>query len=272
MLRYGLAALVALGLSAGPLFAEDATFTVTAASADVYKSPSTGSPIIGRVVRGASVPVTRELGSWVRIVWPDAEDGAGFLHVSMGRVVNGAPAETVRAAAGAAVRASAEVPPAEYGSAAPVGRARVATPVPHMLGLGPGLVAGSPLGFGATARAWRQNRLGLRVDVSRYAMGTPPARVSSLQVEPSVLFALADFIGNYFWLRPYVGSGISLRHQTVGDDRVGFQAFGGGELTHASAPQLAISADFGYRSRRSPADTFDLGGFGVSLSAHWYVR
>jgi len=275
MRRLAIAAIMVC-FSTTPVFAQDTTFTVSTTGADVYLSPSTGSPVIGRAPGGAVVPVSRELGSWVRISWPAAADGVGYLHVSMGRVANGAPVEAVRAAAGSIVRATADVP-SESGrpqaSQVTSARRRVVTPVPHILGIGGELVTGSPLGFGGTARAWRGNRLGLRVDVSRYAMAAvPTGRVSAVHVAPSVLVSLGDHISEYFWLRPYVGTGVSLQRQTPGDNSLGFQTFGGGELTHASAPQLALSADFGYRSSRSTFDVFDAGGFGASVSAHWYFR
>jgi hypothetical protein len=36
------------------------------------------------VARGRTLLVTRQLGSWVKVSWPEAEDGAGYLHVSWG--------------------------------------------------------------------------------------------------------------------------------------------------------------------------------------------
>jgi opacity protein-like surface antigen len=155
--------------------------------------------------------------------------------------------------------------------------------VPHLLGIGAGLMPGSPVGFGATARAWTGNRLGVRVDISRMATGTAATtRASSLQIEPSAQLLLADYVGTFVWLRPYVGAGMSLRHQTfrsgltgvsaASDNSTGFQAFAGTELTVANAPQLALSADLGYRSQRSAFGVFDVGGFGVAMSAHWYLR
>jgi hypothetical protein len=48
--------------------------------------------------------------------------------------------------------------------------------------------------------------------------------------------------------------------------------FGGGELTYAAAPQLALGVDVGYRSKRAAPDPLAAGGFRVSLSAHWYVK
>ena len=291
MLRHVRAAILVVCLSPAMVFAQGATFTVTTASADVYKSPSTGSPIIGRAPRGTAHPVTRELGSWVRIDWPADPDGVGFLHVTTGRVVNGATPAVVRAAAGDAVKAIPEPPPsASAGSGSVVNRplnvSRRApiTPVPHIIGLGAGLMTGAPMGLGVTARAWSGNRVGLRVDVARHAMGSSATtRVTSLQFEPSALVSLTDYVSNYLWLRPYVGAGLTVRHQTLrtgltgpggtlSDNSTGFQTFAGTELTVANAPQLALSADVNYSTKRSAFGAFDVGGFGIGMSAHWYVR
>jgi opacity protein-like surface antigen len=293
MLRAVMVAALIVSVSSARVYAQDTTITVTASSADVYKSPSTGSPVIGHAARGTQLPVTRELGSWVRVVWPSSPDGVGFVHVTMGRLVNGRPADEVRASAGDAVKAipdktAALAPPATNASATVITRTAArptsTTPVPHNLGIGGGMIAGSPVGFGVTARAWRWNRLGVRFDMSRQAQGvTAASQATSLQFEPSALLSLSDLISNYVWLRPYVGGGVSLRHQTLStgltgpgsstsDNSTGFQVFGGTEVTIANAPQLALSTDLIYRSRREAFAAFDVGGLGVGLSAHWYFR
>jgi opacity protein-like surface antigen len=163
-------------------------------------------------------------------------------------------------------------------------RPRAATPVPHLLGIGGGMMAASPVGFGVTARAWRWNRLGVRMDLSRQSDGiSAGSRATSLQFEPSALVLLHDFISNYVWFRPYAGGGVGVRHQTLttgltgtstptSDNSLGYQLFGGTEVTVANAPQLAISADLIYRSHGSTFDAFDAGGVGLGLSAHWYFR
>ena len=158
------------------------------------------------------------------------------------------------------------------------------TPATHGLGFG-ALMGAAPLGFGATVRAWRPDRLGVQLDVSRYAVtgiGTP-ARATSLQVEPSLLYSLPDSVTDYLWVRPYVGSGATLRRHSVSSgmpgasDSVsgngfGLQAFGGGEVTFAGAPQFALSADLSYHWFKTPVEGFDLGGLGVSVLGHWYVK
>ena len=109
-----------------------------------------------------------------------------------------------------------------------------------------------------------------------------PARVTSTQVEPSILYALPDRVSDYFWLRPYVGSGANFGRHTlrgtlgdvdvVSDDRFGLQAFGGGEVTFAGVPRFVLNADLGYRWSRTPFAGLDFNGLGVAVSGHLYVR
>ena len=60
--------------------------TVGSAAADVYKAPTTASPIVGHAPAGLVMDITRELGSWVKVAWPGAPDGVGYVHVSKGTV------------------------------------------------------------------------------------------------------------------------------------------------------------------------------------------
>ena len=294
MFRHLAATFVVVVVAAIPAtaVAQETVITVTTGTADVYKSPSTGSPVIGHAARGAQLPVTRELGSWVSVTWPSAPEGIGFVHVSMGRIANARPPEEVRAAAGEAVKAIPEktaalAPPATINSPTSrqaLSRPRSATPVPHLLGVGGGMMAASPVGFGVTARAWRWNRLGVRMDLSRQSEGiTTGTRGTSLHFEPSAIVMLNDFISNYVWFRPYAGGGVGVRHRTfttgltgtstsTSDNSMGYQLFGGTEVTVANAPQLAVSADLNYRSHGSTLDALNAGGVGLGLSAHWYFR
>jgi hypothetical protein len=293
MVRHAAAVAVAVCLSPAWLFAQSATFTVTVASANVHKGPSTGSPVLGQARRGTVLKVTRELGSWVKVWWPDAQDSNGYVNVSWGSMGRGAMPNSKRTAPIASVRptdASPALATAVPADSAPAVEQPAAlrpvyvTPATHGLGLG-GRMGGSQFGFGATARGWRQNRLGVQLDVSRYALtgGGTPARLTSIQIEPSLLYSLPDRVTDYIWLRPYVGSGATLRRHSVSSgtsggvdavsaNGVGLQAFGGGELTFAGVPQFAISADLGYHWFRTPIPGFDLGGLGVSVSGHWYVK
>jgi hypothetical protein len=75
---------VGLVLSTSPLYAQETLFTVTVTFANIHAGPSIDSWIIAAAPRGGSFKVTRELGSWVAIAWPDARDGVGYLHSSWG--------------------------------------------------------------------------------------------------------------------------------------------------------------------------------------------
>ena len=276
----------------------DVVFTVNVPTADVYKGPTTASAIIGRAPRGAVLTVTRELGSWVKISWPDAKDGVGYIHVSKGSLGHRAATETGRQMSGRTSSGSPATrsasPATQAGPSAPAGvgiRTQPAAPVSsvyvtpstHMFGVGARL-GGPSLGFGATLRAWRHDRLGVQFDVSRYAPSDSlaPESVTSLQFEPSAIYALRDHVSDNFWLRPYVGTGINFSHQTwnpapgtgtpTSDNKVGGQIFGGAEVTFPSLPKLAVSADLGYHWTPNAFPGVSLGGFGLSLAGHWYIK
>ena len=129
-------------------------------------------------------------------------------------------------------------------------------PISHIVGIG-GLVA-SPNTFGATARVWRNNRLGLQLGLTRDVMRSDvtSARVTSMLFESGVVYALFDHVSDYVWIRPYVGSGLSVHHQTLtvlvpdptthaADNGVGFRVFGGSELTFATVTRFGLSAEVG---------------------------
>ena len=86
MVRRIAAVVLALSLNPTPAHAQDAVLTVTVLSADVHKGPSTVTPVIGHVSRGTVLPVSRNLGSWVKVAWPDAPEGVAYVHVTMGRL------------------------------------------------------------------------------------------------------------------------------------------------------------------------------------------
>jgi len=307
MVRHAAAAVVlVITLSPSWLSAQSTTFTVTTDSATIHKGPSTGAAVVGHAARGRVLPVTRELGSWVKVAWPDAEDGAGYVHVSWGTLgqkaiasdrAQAAAPQTTRGVASTtpSSRPTAQAAPQTAASAAQAEQVRAvdsrpgtrsaasAAPASHLLGIG-GRMGNAPAGFGIAARVWGGKGFGVQVDGSRYAMtsAVTATRLTSMELEPSVMFALPDRVGDYLWLRPYVGSGLMLRHQSLGavtpgatsttSNGWGWQAFGGGEFTFAGAPQLAVSADLGYRRLKTPVDGFELGGVGLSLSAHWYLK
>jgi hypothetical protein len=301
MIRHAAAVAIALCLSPAWLYAQTTVLTVNTVSAAVYLGPSTGSLVIGQAPKGTALPVTRELGSWVKVSWPGAQDGAGYVHVSMGQLRHDAPSQTVSQTVGLTGLTSA--PPALPEPTSPMPTALAAersvrgqpalirpvyvTPSTHLIGLG-GLVGGSNVGFGATARAWSHDRFGMQLEVSRSAQTSAqteaPGRVTSTQFEPSLLFALPDQVTDYVWMRPYLGSGLNFRRQTLNnatpgtgpekasESKVGLHLFGGGELTFASMPRFALSVDVGYQWARTSFAGVDLGGPGISASGHWYVK
>jgi hypothetical protein len=315
MIRRAVAVAVALALSQVVVHTQDVRFLISEPSADVYKGPSTVTPVIGHVPRGTTLAVLRNLGSWVKVPWPDAPDGVAYVHVTMGRLApagtDGATANTSprgsspSASASASTQASAAAvaggpaPSTVGGLTAPqpvsgsrphrgprervVIRSQGGPAISHIFGAG--AVFGSTDSFGATARAWRDNRLGVQIGFTRDAMTSDvaPGRVTAWQFEPAVVYGLYDFVSDYFWIRPYVGSGVSFLHQTLNpstqgaaavasDTGVGFRAFGGGEVTFAGAPRFALSVEAGYRTVPTPFPGFAPDHFGLSISGHWYFK
>lgn len=283
MIRHAAAVAVVLCLSSSSVYAQTMELTVNTASANVHQGPSTGSPVIGKAKRGTVLEVTRELGDWVRITWTAAPDAAGYIHLSAGSIArhstpqaNGAPGYTSARPAPEPVSPPAMSARPAYAGGGEQPLVYVAPPT-HIVGLG-GRMSGSTIGFGASARGWSRGRLGVQLDVSRYALtsATASGRVTSIQIAPSVLFSLGDRVTDAAWVKPYIGGGGSLSRSTqIGfgsTSKVGYQAFGGGEVTFPSVPRFALSADLGYRWSRAPYDGFDHSGLGFSVAGHWYVK
>lgn len=309
MIRRAAAVVLALTINPALVRAQDVTLTVTVALADVHKGPSTVTPVIGHFSRGAVVPVSRNLGSWVRIPWPEAPDGAGYVHVTMGRMGPAKADLSVNAAspssAPTAAQASATSKRAAAAPTPPVGRTPAGatsatmpasqpplnmprrplnvTPASHAFGLG-GLLA-SPRSYGATARAWRGNRLGIQFGFTREALTSASTadRATSTQFQPAVVYGLVDRVSDYVWIRPYAGLGVSFRQQKVNraepdalqpvsDNGAGFRIFGGSELMFASVPRFGLSADVGYQRLPTLFPGFEARTFGLSIAGHWYMR
>jgi hypothetical protein len=287
MIRRAAVVVVMLLVSASPLYAQSTVLTVRSSSANVHKSPSTGSPVVGKAPRGAMLEVTRELGSWVRVSWPDVPEGVGFVHLTAGSIQRGSDAPASRTSAAGRSRPTTQSGAAQTAQAGQGAGLPSAAPSPyvlptHVVGVG-ARVGGSALAFGGSARAWRRGRLGFQVEVSRHSMTSTgvTGRVTSTQFTPSALYSFRDRVTNAVWIRPYLGAGIGLHHQTLSgvtpgsstsDNGLGLQAFGGAEITLASVPRLALSADLGYYGAPSPFAGFEPGGMGMSLAAHWYLR
>ena len=294
MIRRAAAVVLALTLNPALVSAQDAVLTVTVPSADVYKGPTTVTPVIGRAARGAVLPVSRNLGSWAKVDWPDAPDGVGYVHLTMGRLTssNGQPPAATPAAT-PALRTPAErnsaattMPPSASRQVprdpVPVADQSTAAPISHIFGVG-GRV-GSTRSFGATARVWRDNRVALQVSFMRDTMTSTVAagRLTSMHVEPGVVVALFDHASDRLWITPYVGSGLSFHHQTLNvsspdataasDNGFGFRVFGGSEVTFPSVERLGLSVEFGYRRVPTPFPGFEPDKLSVSLAGHWYVK
>lgn len=250
-------------------------------TADVHKFPSIASPVIGRTTRGTVLPITRSLGSWVEVSWPDGEAGRAFLHVNTGTVApraaeaspssHAAVAEISAVAAAASSAGAADVSPRSTGATTP--RATEKTTYlslpSHRVGVG-ALASGQALG--GTARTWFAPRLGVQFSVTRPTLEHADGRsATSTQFAPSVLFSIADFARNAIWLRPYVGGGPRIYDADLGTG-LGYELLGGAETTLAVMPQVALSADVGYRWVRPSFADFQPRQMSFSLSAHWYVK
>ncbi len=296
MLRRMAAVILALTLDPAVVGAQDTVLTVTAQAADLHTGPSNVTPVIAHVARGTALPVSRNLGSWARVPWPDAPDGVAYVHVTMGRM---GPSNGGAAASNISPRTSSTPPLASTSASTPTPPAPAPrrpstegvavrgdsadTPISRIFGVG-GLV-GSMHSFGATARAWRSNRFGIQLEVTRDAMTSDVAagRVTSVRFEPGVVYALFDHVTDYVWFRPYVGSVVSFRRQTLkisapiapepaSHHGVGLRVFGGSELTFAGVPQFGLSAEFGYRRFPTPFPEFEADRLSVSIAGHWYIK
>jgi hypothetical protein len=279
MIRHAVAVAFAICVSPASLYAQTAQLTVNTPSATIYKGPSVGSPVIGQAPRGAVLEVVRELGDWVKVTWPAVPDATGYVRTSAGSVTRQGSGQGVPAFGRATLdtvpmgNAATNASPTQIaGQPAPTGGA-----ISRVMGFG-GRMGGSALGFGGSLRGWSKKRIGVQVEVSRYSLTSVDAagRVTTLEVAPSVLYALPNRVGDYVWLRPYVGAGLNLQRATQpgfgSASKTGFQAFGGGEFTFASAPRLAVSTDLGYRRVPAPYQGFDLGDMRLGISAHWYLK
>jgi hypothetical protein len=298
MRHYAAAVAVMLVMSTSPLYAQETLFVVTMTSADVHKAPSTGSAVLARAPRGKAFEVRRELGSWVSVAWPQADTGVAYLHVAWGRITHDAPVEAPRVtgvnlapadAASQPLASSTAVQgaqvPGTVSRPAPVtnpGTRAISLPS-HVIGLG-GRMGSRAIGVGATARAWALGPLGVQIEAgqSTYTSAVAPdAQLRSMQLAPSIIYAPPDLVTYAIWARPYIGGGINLYRSTLRstlggpravDNSFGSQVFGGAEFTWASVPQFAVSADVRHQWAPPTFDGFELGGRGVSLSAHWYLK
>jgi len=304
MRHYAAAVTVMLVMGTAPVYAQDTLFVVTMTSADVHKAPSTGSAVIARAPRGKAFEVRRELGSWVSVAWPQADTGVAYLHVAWGRITHGAADEAPRAiaigAVGAGVTAAgpaseplsatatlqaAQAPgtvPRPAPGTSPVAPRAISLPS-HVIGLG-GRMGSRAIGVGATGRAWARGPFGVQIEAgqSTYTSAVAPGeQLRSMQLAPSIIYSPPNLVTYAIWARPYIGAGVNLYRSTLRrtlgvpnavDNSFGSQVFGGAEFTWANFPQVALSADVRHQWAPPTFTGFELGGRGVSLSAHWYLK
>jgi hypothetical protein len=292
-------AVVVLALTVHPVLAraQDAALTITVPSADVHKGPSIATPIIGHVSSGTVLRVSRNLGSWARVAWPGAPDGVGYVHVTMGRLGAAsadATAATMSPRPSSAPMSATSAPADPATTIEPVPRTlpreRMAVsggpngaPITHIVGLG--ALVGSRSSLGATARAWRTDHIGIQLAVARDAKTSDIAggSLTSIRVEPGVVYGLFDRVTDYLWIRPYVGSVMSFGRQTLkvsappvadrtSETAVGLRAFGGSELTFAGVPRFGVSVELGYARFPTASPGFEPDRLTVSIAGHWYVR
>ena len=287
MTRMPIAIAAALCFTASTVHAQNTHFIVSTPSASVYKAPTNVSPVVGEAKQGATLEVTRDVGSWVKVAWSNAPDGVGYIRKSAGTM--GALGPAVPATKAASAPAAASAPRATSAQGVPVVRPRPAA-VPtgdvaptHRFGVG-GQVGGSAVGAGFSARGWTSSqRFGVQIDVTHQSMANDVffTRMSSTQVGPRVLYAFRDHVSDSTWVRPYVGAGAHVLRASVNDPATGLstsdtrmvaQFFGGAELTLSAVPRLGLSADVGYQWYQSPFVGYTLDGMMVGVSAHWYLK
>jgi len=291
--RHASVVAIVLGLIPSLAAAQSTDFTVSVQSAAVRKSPSTGSPIVGQAPRGAVLEVTRDIGSWVKVTWPEAPDGIGYVHQSMGKLAQRATREERLAATFASLPPPepVDMPLLAADQQAAIDMSTTRTiyipPPTHVFGLGGQMTgaSGATPGYGFTSRIWSRSRLGVQLDLSQTTMTSTlsPERLRSTQFAPSAIYSLPDYVSDSLWLRPYFGGGAALSRSkltsgtpevsaAVSESVFGLRGFGGAEFTIPNMPRFAISADLGYQWSQQPFVGFDLGGVGFALSGHWYVK
>jgi hypothetical protein len=312
MTRWVAAVAIVLCVSPARLHAQTPTFTVTVASAPVRQSPSAGSPVIGYKGKGEALEIRRNLGAWIEVAWPASPAGVAYLSASMGLVGASAPPErrpmtisefvSLPSPTSAAVLSGAMPPPvpgtavcactAESMAGTQGGRVAVA-PAPqlgttyvaptHFVGIGGRLGGATRRSIGPTGRFWSRKRIGVQVEMARETKtNTAAERFTSHQFAGNVLVAPRSHVGDYLWVRPYLGGGTTFYHSTLSggafsggsfsDNALGFQAFGGAEFTFSAAPRFALSGDLGYHKWPETFASFGPRKLGIKVSGHWYVR
>ena len=290
MLRRVTAVVFMLVLTPALVRAQDTVFKVSVQSAEIHKGPSIGTPVIGRAPNGTALTVSQNLGSWVKVPWPSAPDGVGYVHLTSGQFVSatGQPATVMSpqfSQTAAPSSAFPQMPPrvsAGPPTAAPDTKGTVQR-ISHVVGLG-GLIS-SPRGFGVTARVWGNRRIAIPLAYTRDTLTNDliSDRVTSTRFEWGLIYSPVDHLSDYVWFRPYAGTVASYGHQTMrvggpagldvtSDNGVGYRFFGGSELTFASVPSVGVSFEVGYRKYPTPFVDFETKPVSLSIAGHWYVK
>ena len=290
--------MLVFALSATALYAQtpqntrDAQFTIKVASADVHKAPTQASPVVGHATQGSVLLVTRELGSWVRVPWPPGPDGEAFVHVSAGTLSRGIvtdssyiSADVARTSASAFSSSSSSSASADPRPAPRAAQSQYVGLPSHTVGVG-AVMATEHFAFGGSGRFWFTRHLGAQLQLTHESFTNADNDFSTVSFLPSAIVTMRDHVSDYLSLRPYFGGGLTIGHTNmrpttvVGVDPVesssksvmGYQFFGGGELTLASVPQIGISLEAGYRHAGESFDGVDASGLTVLASGHWYFR
>ena len=244
MIRQAAAVVVALCLSTSPLYAQSTVkLTVSDASANVHKTPSVASPVIGKAPRGTELVVTREVGDWVKVSWPSSADGAGYVRVTalarpgtQAAAQSKAPATAKAAPAGSKTAATAKPAPAGSKTATTA----KAAPAPEPVG---SKVAVTPTATPAP------------VATSTQVQTRPTAPANTLYVAPTHVFGVGAMAGG-----STMGLGVSARRWSP-KGRMGFQlevsrySYDSLDmLSRASSTDIAPSVLFAFNDRVS--DTF----------------
>ena len=290
MLRRVTAVVFMLVLTPALVRAQDTVLKVSVQSAEIHKGPSVVTPVVGHAPNGTALTVSQNLGSWVKVAWPSAPDGVGYVHVTSGQFVTptGQPATATSPQFSQTAVPSSSFPqmpprvPAGQPTAAPDANGGVQQRVSHVVGLG-GLIS-SPRGWGATARVWGNRRIAIPLAYTRDTLTNDliSDRVSTTRFEWGLIYSPVDRLSDYVWFRPYVGTVASYGHQTMrvggpqgldvaSDNGVGYRIFGGSELTFASVPWAGVSFEVGYRNYPSPFIDFE-NPVSLSIAGHWYVK
>lgn len=265
--------------ASGPVAAQERSFTITAATANIRSEPRVASPVLREVPRGTRLTVLAVEGEWIKIsTGGDRAPVVGFVSVTLGTLASHEPV------AGSSVGAAFAQPNAQFSS--PMGDA------PRLFGVG-GMAGGFSFGVGASARYWVSPRAGAQLGFSRYSLGLGDAGTSSFdfavsQFSISVLgrFGAPDADDDVV-VRPYAGGGINIFRTTSkltttfagasysdgdSESNLGVQGFGGAEIGFRSVPRFTLSGDIGYYTSSTPFSGIQIGGFAFGISAHWYFK